>query len=123
MKIYSIILHVVVFILSTFIIKAQEIETVIDLPDQASARDLIYNPISNKIYTANIPDNGMPEQRSVSIIDGNTNLILTTIQVPEGPRDFCHNTLNNRIYVANYFADIKSVLLTSSLQDYPNGIE
>lgn len=89
---------------------AQSIETTISLPAQASARDLLYNPISNKIYTANVPDVGMPSQRSVTIIDGQTNGILTTLQVPEGPRDFCHNTLQNRIYVANYFADTVTVI-------------
>jgi len=89
---------------------AQWIETTITMPPQASARDLIYNPNSNKIYTANVPDVGMPAQKSVTIIDGGSNSILTTIQVPEGPRDFCHNTQNNKIYVANYFADSITVI-------------
>jgi DNA-binding beta-propeller fold protein YncE len=96
---------------------AQTIETTISLPAQASARDLIYNPISNKIYTANVPDVGMPSQRSVTIIDGQTNGILTTLQVPEGPRDFCHNTTNNRIYVANYFADSVTVIFKHILEE------
>lgn len=91
-------------------VHGQWIETNIPLPPQASARDLIYNPNSNKIYTANVPDVGMPSQKSVTIIDGNSNSIITTVQVPEGPRDFCHNTQNNKIYVANYFADSITVI-------------
>ncbi|MFN7832526.1 MAG: MopE-related protein, partial [Bacteroidota bacterium] len=77
---------------------------------QTSARDLLYNPISNKIYTANTPQTGAPSPESVTISDGNTNSIITTIPMPAGPRDFCHNSVNNRIYVANYFADSVSVI-------------
>ena len=100
----------VCILISSLPLHAQWIETTISLPPQASARDLIYDPDSNKIYTANVPDAGMPVQKSVSIIDGSTNTIITTLEVPEGPRDFCHNTVDNRIYVANYFADSITVI-------------
>ena len=99
-----------IIISSGDVVYSQSIETFIQLPPNASARDLIHNPISNKIYTANVPDVGMPAQKSVTIIDGNSNNIIKTIQVPDGPRDFCHNTLNNTIYVANYFADSITVV-------------
>lgn len=46
---------------------AQWIDTTITMPPQASARDLIYNPNSNKIYTANTPQTGNPGAESVSI--------------------------------------------------------
>ena len=49
---------------------AQWIETTITMPPQASARDLIYNPNSNKVYTANTPQTGNIGQNSVTIIDG-----------------------------------------------------
>jgi YVTN family beta-propeller protein len=91
-------------------LRAQWLETTIQLPPQTSARDMIYNPISNKVYTANTPQTGAPSPESVTIIDGNTNSIITTLQMPAGSRDFCHNTVNNRIYVANYFADSVSVI-------------
>ena len=111
MKIYSKNILSMLLLLGTLnISSAQWLETTIPLPPQASARDLLYNPNSNKIYTANVPETGMPAQRSVTIINGSTNAIITTVQVPEGPRDFCHNTQNNRVYVANYFADSITII-------------
>lgn len=94
-------LTVLALVCLTLDVGAQWLETSIQLPPQASARDLIYNPTSNKIYTANVPETGMPAMRSVSIVDGATNAILTTVEVPEGPRDFCHNTVNNKVYCSN----------------------
>ena len=82
----------------------------IPLPPPASARDLLYNPIGNKLYTANTPELGMPPAESVTIIDGATNSIVVTLDVAAGPRDFCLNTQENKVYVANYFADSVTVI-------------
>jgi YVTN family beta-propeller protein len=108
---YSLFLSIV-FDIFTFskVAHAQFVETTIKLPSPASARDLLYNPISNKIYTGNTPDAGMPAMRSVTIIDGSTNSVITTIQMPEGPRDFCLNQKSNKVYVACYFADSVAVI-------------
>ena len=57
---------------------AQYLETNIAMPPQTSARDLVYNPLENKVYTANVADQGMPPMRSVTIIDGATKTIITT---------------------------------------------
>ncbi|MFN6041833.1 MAG: hypothetical protein ACK46V_08015, partial [Phycisphaerae bacterium] len=38
----------------------------IPLPPPASPRDLLYNPISNKVYTANTPQTGAPSAESVT---------------------------------------------------------
>jgi len=82
----------------------------IPLPPSASPRDLLYNPISNKLYTANTPQAGAPSSESVTIIDGAKDAVIRTITVAAGPRDFCLNTRSNRVYVANYFADSVTVI-------------
>jgi YVTN family beta-propeller protein len=93
-------------------IAAQRIEDVITLPNSAAPRDLLYNSIDNKIYSANTPDlnNPGPATESVSVINGATNQLITSIPMKKGSRDFCHNTINNKIYVANYFADSVTVI-------------
>ncbi len=86
-----------VFILTSIVYQASSqpvIETIISLPDDASPRDLLYNPIDNKIYTANTPDLNRPgaATESVTIIDGSTNQVIKSIPTKKGSRDFCHNT-------------------------------
>ncbi len=82
----------------------------IQLPTNASPRDLLFNPISNKLYTANTPQPGAPSTESVTVIDGATDAVIRTITMGAGPRDFCLNTQSNRVYVANYFIDSVTVL-------------
>jgi len=89
---------------------AQTLEATIPLPAQASARDLLYNPISNKVYTANTPQVGQPPVQSVTILNGATNAVLASLTVADGPRDFCLNTSRNKVYVANYFTDQVTVI-------------
>ena len=89
---------------------AQWIETTIALPKPASARDLIYNPVNNKIYTANTNDQGMPDEHSATIIDGATNTIIKTIPMAKGSREVEVNTVSNKVYIANYFADSVTVI-------------
>ncbi len=91
-------------------LQAQWIETTIAMPKPASARDLIYNPVNNKIYTANTNDQGMPEEHSATIIDGATNTIIKTIPMAKGSREVEVNTVSNKVYVANYFADSITVI-------------
>jgi YVTN family beta-propeller protein len=90
--------------------RAQSLEATILLPGQASARDLLYNPISNKVYTANTPQPGQPLVQSVTILDGATNAVLASLPMGDGPRDFCLNTQRNKVYVANYFVDSVTVI-------------
>lgn len=82
----------------------------IQLPTNASPRDLLFNPISNKLYTANTPQPGAPSSESVTIVNGATDTVIRTIEMGAGPRDFCLNTQSNRVYVANYFIDSVTVL-------------
>lgn len=53
------------------------------------------NTVTNKIYVANQFSN------SISVIDGNTDIIESTIQVDNFPYDLEVNPFNNRIYVTN----------------------
>jgi YVTN family beta-propeller protein len=89
---------------------AQTLEATVPLPAQASARDLLYNPLNNKVYTANTPQVGQPPVQSVTILNGATNAVIASPTVADGPRDFCLNTQRNKVYVANYFADCVTVI-------------
>lgn len=71
--------------------QAQYLETMIDLG--RSADELLWNPASNKVYTSNY-DN------TVSIIDGATNALIATIDVPEYPGALALNPHTNRVYCA-----------------------
>jgi|LakMenEpi05Aug10_1017310.scaffolds.fasta_scaffold00341_1 YVTN family beta-propeller protein len=82
----------------------------IQMPLDASPRDLLHNPISNKLYAANTPQPGAPSADSVTIINSETNAIITILSMATGPRDFCLNTQSNEVYVANYFADSVTVI-------------
>jgi YVTN family beta-propeller protein len=110
LKIYFISLLIVAKIHGD--IFAQAVEAIVPLPANAAPRDLLYNPINNKIYSANTPDLNNPgaATESVSVINGATNTVITSIPMKKGSRDFCHNTINNKIYVANYFADSVTVI-------------
>jgi YVTN family beta-propeller protein len=107
--------HIIVLIAAQLLsvstaLHAQWIETTIALPKPASARDLIYNPVNNKIYTANTNDQGMPDEHSATIIDGATNTIIKTIPMAKGSREVEVNTVGNKVYIANYFADSVTVI-------------
>ncbi|MBM3313440.1 hypothetical protein FJY70_02470 [candidate division WOR-3 bacterium] len=53
---------------------------------------VLANPLSNKIYTSNGSAN------SVTIIDGATRQIITTLSVSGEPTRLCLNTVSNRVY-------------------------
>ena len=53
------------------------------------------NSVTNKLYVANQFSN------TVTVLDGNTNNIESTIQVDNFPYDLEVNPYNNRIYVTN----------------------
>jgi len=54
----------------------------------------------------------------VTVIDGATNEVVTTIVVGLFPIDFCHNPVQNRVYVASFLGSSISVL-----RDSGGGIE
>ena len=58
----------------------------------------------------------------MTVIDGMSDQVLRTITVGEGPIDFCHNPVQNRVYVANCGGSSFSVLRDSGggVQETPN---
>ena len=72
------------------------------------------NSVTNKLYVANQFSN------SVTVIDGNTNTIETTIQVDNFPYDLEVNPYNNRIYVTNRGSNTVSVIDGSTNQRLSN---
>jgi YVTN family beta-propeller protein len=66
------------------------------IPAGLGVRVLGYNSTNNKIYCANYYDG------NVTVVDGATNLVITTVPaVVQGPRAFCYNPTNNKVYFAN----------------------
>jgi YVTN family beta-propeller protein len=82
-----------VLLLAALVVPArgQYLETVINLGH--GAMEILWNPTSNKVYTANY-DN------TVSIINGATNEVITTLPVSDNPGNLVWNPTANRIYVA-----------------------
>ncbi|MCX6844322.1 MAG: YncE family protein, partial [candidate division WOR-3 bacterium] len=74
----------------------QWLETVIWLPDTTSMPSaLCYNPQNNKVYCANFgADN-------VTVIDGASNSVITSVPVGHYPSALCYNPQNNKAYCAN----------------------
>jgi len=62
------------------------------------------NPVTNKIYIANAFSN------NVTVIDGATNNVITTITVGAEPWAFTWNPVQNRTYVANRMGSSISVI-------------
>ena len=72
------------------------------------------NTVTNKVYVANQFSN------SISVIDGNTDIIESTIQVDNFPYDLEVNPFNNRIYVTNRESNTVSVIDGSTNQRLSN---
>jgi YVTN family beta-propeller protein len=78
---------------------AQWLETTIYIPNSLSGiaypQTFTYNPTNNKFYCTNAGSD------NVTVIDGATNSVITTIPVGDAPRAFAWNPVQNRTYVAN----------------------
>src|SRR2546422_894162 len=59
-----------------------------------SPRSVALNPVTNKIYVANVISN------TVTVINGADNT-TTTVSVGNGPQSIAVNPVTNKIYVAN----------------------
>jgi YVTN family beta-propeller protein len=70
--------------------RAQFLETEIPVGDTPT--DVLWNPTSNKVYTAN------SQSGSVTVIDGASNQVLATLAVAESPYALCWNSVNNKVY-------------------------
>ncbi len=62
------------------------------------------NPVTNRIYAANSKSN------NVTVIDGSTRQIISTIAVGNGPQGIAVNPITNRIYVASSYGSSISVI-------------
>ena len=63
--------------------------------------------MNKKVYCAN------GESDNVTVIDGATDSVITTITVGGGPSAFAWNPIQNRTYVANYWSNTVSVIRDS----------
>jgi YVTN family beta-propeller protein len=70
--------------------RAQYLETVI--PVGGTPLDVLWNPTSNKVYTAN------SQSGTVTVIDGATNQVLATVPVANDPTFLCYNPVLNKVY-------------------------
>ena len=73
-------------------------------PSNTNPQDILYNPFNNLIYTANTG------QGTVSVIDGVSGVVITTIDVESTPRDLEFNPSNTHVYVSNFGDQSVSVI-------------
>lgn len=73
----------------------------IPYPSGTGPEAVVVNPVTNEIYVANASDSG--NGNSVSVIDGATNTVTTTIALPTlaQPSGLGINTVTNTIYTLN----------------------
>jgi len=70
--------------------RSQFLEAVIPVGDTPT--DVLWNPASNKVYTANNQDG------TVSVIAGATNQVIATVRVADYPTFLCYNSVGNKVY-------------------------
>ena len=70
----------------------QYLETTI--PVGNTPTDLLWNPVSNKVYCANNQDD------NVTVIDGETNQVIAVVEVGEYPTFLAWNSRENKVYCA-----------------------
>jgi YVTN family beta-propeller protein len=99
---------VLITILSVFcsllpaLVNAQWLETTIPVGTDPCA--LVWNSQNNKVYCANYSSN------NVTVIDGQTNSVITTITVGTNPYALVWNSQNNKIYCANFSSNNVTVI-------------
>jgi YVTN family beta-propeller protein len=82
-------------LLACSFVSGQWLETTIVLPDASRPYALCYNSADDKVYSANYNTD------SVTIINGATNAIITTLAVNDQPYAFCYNSANDKVYCLN----------------------
>jgi YVTN family beta-propeller protein len=83
------------FVVFFKIISGQWLETTIDIAPDSGTIALVWNSTNNRLYCANYATNNL------TVIDCNTNQIITRIPTGEGPTALAYNRINNRVYCAN----------------------
>jgi YVTN family beta-propeller protein len=74
------------------------------IPVGSYPRSVAVNPVTNRVYVTN---NG---GSTVSVIDGNANVVVATVTVGVSPNDIDVDWETNTVYVANYNANSLSVI-------------
>lgn len=69
---------------------------------------LAFNRTDNKIYVASLLQFQL--RSYITVIDGRTNNVVDTIQVPVGPFSSLWNSIDNKLYVASYPADTITII-------------
>jgi YVTN family beta-propeller protein len=62
------------------------------IPTGDSPTDVLWNPVSNKVYVAN------SQSDNVTIINGASNQVIATVDVQEYPSGFAWNSVMNKVY-------------------------
>jgi len=91
-------------LLAVSLAPAQWLESTIYLPDSSFPYALCYNPTNNKVYCANYYGD------SVTVIDGATNGVITTVAVGGNPNALCYNPTDNKVYCANFWSNNVTVI-------------
>jgi YVTN family beta-propeller protein len=76
-------------------VKAQWLETTIQLDSASAPYALCYNSQNNKVYCAN------SGRGTVTVVDGATNAAIATVTTGGYPCALCYNPQDNKVYCAN----------------------
>ena len=77
--------------------QAQWLDTTLYLGVGSGPCALVYDSVNNKVYCAN---NGSD---NVTVIDGASNQVITTVAAGSCPCALCYNPQDNKVYCANYW--------------------
>ena len=90
--------------------QAQWLDTTLYLGVGLGPNALVYDSVSNKVYCANYAGD------NVTVIDGATNQVITTMRAGSGPYALCSNPQDNKVYCANYDSHSVTVIDGASNQ-------
>ena len=73
---------------------------------------LFHNPATNTMYCSNVgaPGPGTPPACTITVIDGTTNAVVTTLPAGDEPTAFCYSTNNQKVYWVNEWSHTVAVV-------------
>jgi YVTN family beta-propeller protein len=97
-------------------VHAQWLETIIQLDSGSNPQALCYNAANDKVYCANAAAG------NVTVIDAETNDVITTVSVGGSPCDICYSVTLNKVYCAGNVVTVIDGLTDSVVATIDPGV-
>ena len=85
------------------------------IPLPSMAMRIAVNPVTGKLYVL------VSNSKSIMVIDGTSNEVITTLTVGPDPYDVCVNDVTNMIYVSTWFEYDPPSIPPDSIEEIPPG--